>query len=159
MTLAGLFWAMGSEEVIAKLIKKTLYVGAFAYIIGNFNTLAGIIFRSFAGLGLLASGSGLTQAQLLQPGAACIRGHHRRAAALAADRTAVGLSRSLLESRQHRGAVSHVDHRDRELLHPGGSAIRDADRVQADHARRLRPRALRALEQDGVSRRKSAREM
>jgi len=68
MTLAGLFWAMGSEEVIAKLIKKTLYVGAFAYIIGNFNTLAGIIFRSFAGLGLLASGSGLTQAQLLQPG-------------------------------------------------------------------------------------------
>lgn len=68
MTLAGLFWAMGSEEVIAKLIRKTLYVGAFAYIIGNFNTLASIIFRSFAGLGLLASGSGLTQAQLLQPG-------------------------------------------------------------------------------------------
>src|SRR6202789_956907 len=68
MTLAGLFWAMGSEDVIAKLIKKTLYVGAFAYIIGNFNTLAGIIFRSFAGLGLLASGSGLTQARLLQPG-------------------------------------------------------------------------------------------
>lgn len=68
MTLAGLFWAMGSEEVIAKLIKKTLYVGAFAYIIGNFNTLASVIFRSFAGLGLLASGSGLTQAQLLEPG-------------------------------------------------------------------------------------------
>jgi len=68
MTLAGLFWAMGSEEVIAKLIKKTLYVGAFAYIIGNFNTLAGILFRSFAGLGLLASGSGMTQAQLLEPG-------------------------------------------------------------------------------------------
>lgn len=68
MTLAGLFWAMGSEEVIAKLIKKTLYVGAFAYIIGNFNTLASIIFRSFAGLGLLASGSGMTQAQLLEPG-------------------------------------------------------------------------------------------
>lgn len=68
MTLAGLFWAMGSEEVIAKLIKKTLYVGAFAYIIGNFNSLAGIIFRSFAGLGLLASGSGVTQGQLLQPG-------------------------------------------------------------------------------------------
>lgn len=68
MTMAGLFWAMGSEEVIAKLVKKTLYVGAFAYIIGNFNNLAGIIFRSFAGLGLLASGSGLTQAQLLQPG-------------------------------------------------------------------------------------------
>jgi type IV secretion system protein TrbL len=30
MTLAGLFWAMGGEEVLAKLIRKTLYVGAFA---------------------------------------------------------------------------------------------------------------------------------
>lgn len=68
MTLAGLFWAMGGEDVIAKLIKKTLYVGAFAYIIGNFNALASIIFRSFAGLGLIASGSGMSQAQLLQPG-------------------------------------------------------------------------------------------
>jgi type IV secretion system protein TrbL len=68
MTLAGLFWAMGGEEVLTKLIKKTLYVGVFAYIIGNFNSLAGIIFRSFAGLGLIASGSGMSQAQLLQPG-------------------------------------------------------------------------------------------
>jgi len=68
MTLAGLFWAMGGEDVIGRLIKKTLYVGAFAFIIGNFNSLAGILFRSFAGLGLVASGSGLTQAQLLQPG-------------------------------------------------------------------------------------------
>ena len=73
MTLAGLFWAMShasgqGDDVIAKLIKKVLYVGAFAYIIGNFNSLAGILFRSFAGLGLTASGSGMSQAQLLQPG-------------------------------------------------------------------------------------------
>jgi type IV secretion system protein TrbL len=73
MTLAGLFWATGGvsgngDDVIAKLVKKTLYVGAFAFIIGNFNGLAGILFRSFAGLGLVASGSSLTQAQLLQPG-------------------------------------------------------------------------------------------
>jgi type IV secretion system protein TrbL len=68
MTLAGLFWAMGGEDVIGKLIKKTLYVGAFAFIIGNFNNLAGILFRSFAGLGLVASGANLTQAQLLRPG-------------------------------------------------------------------------------------------
>ncbi|KAF1003179.1 MAG: hypothetical protein GAK28_04875 [Luteibacter sp.] len=73
MTLAGLFWAMGhasgqGDDVMARLIKKVLYVAAFAYIIGNFNRLAGIVFNSFAGLGLTASGSGLSQAQLLQPG-------------------------------------------------------------------------------------------
>ncbi|MDP9962970.1 type IV secretion system protein TrbL [Variovorax paradoxus] len=73
MTLAGLFWAMGhatgqGDDVIARLIRKVLYVGAFAFIIGNFNQLAGVLFRSFAGLGLLASGSSLTQAQFLQPG-------------------------------------------------------------------------------------------
>jgi type IV secretion system protein TrbL len=73
MTLAGLFWAMSQatgqgDDVIARLIRKVLYVGAFAFIIGHFNQLAGVLFRSFAGLGLVASGSGLTQAQFLQPG-------------------------------------------------------------------------------------------
>ena len=73
MTLAGLYWALGhatgqGEDVMAKLIRKVLYVGAFAYIIGNFNTLAGIVFRSFAGLGLTASGSSLSMGNFLQPG-------------------------------------------------------------------------------------------
>ena len=73
MTLAGLFWAMNhasgqGDDVIAKLLRKVLYVGAFAYIIGNFNVLAGILFRSFAGLGLIASGSSITMGNFLQPG-------------------------------------------------------------------------------------------
>src|SRR3990167_10212183 len=68
MTLAGLFWAMGGEDVSSKLIRKVLYVGTFAFIIGNFNFLAKIVFNSFAGLGLLASGSALSQAEFLQPG-------------------------------------------------------------------------------------------
>jgi len=69
ITLAGLFWAMGgTDEVLARLIKKTLYIGVFAFIIHNFNALSHILFRSFAGLGLLASGSSLTEAQFLQPG-------------------------------------------------------------------------------------------
>jgi type IV secretion system protein TrbL len=67
--LAGLFWAMApDEDVIARLIKKTLYIGVFAFIIGNFNNLAQIVFNSFAGLGLEAGGSSMSQAQLLQPG-------------------------------------------------------------------------------------------
>ncbi len=60
VTLAALFWSMGEgDDIIARLIKKTLFVGAFAYIIGNWNGLARIIFESFAGLGLKASGTGL----------------------------------------------------------------------------------------------------
>ena len=47
ITLAGLFWAMApDEDVLARLIKKTLYIGVFAFIIGNFNNLAQIIFNS-----------------------------------------------------------------------------------------------------------------
>src|SRR4029077_18029943 len=69
ITLAGLFWALASDEdVIARLIRKTLYVGFFAFLIGNFNTLAKVIFNSFAGLGLKAAGSGLPADQFIQPG-------------------------------------------------------------------------------------------
>lgn len=69
ITLAALFWAWGADnDIIAKLIKKTLFIGAFAYLITNWNSLARIIFESFAGLGLLASGGAITTAELLQPG-------------------------------------------------------------------------------------------
>jgi type IV secretion system protein TrbL len=69
ITLAGLFWALApDEDAIARLVRKTLYIGVFAFIIGNFNNLASIIFNSFAGLGLKAGGGTLSQAQLLQPG-------------------------------------------------------------------------------------------
>jgi type IV secretion system protein TrbL len=69
ITLAGLFWAMApDEDILARLIRKTLYIGVFAFILGNFNNLAQIVFNSFAGLGLKAGGGAMTQAQLLQPG-------------------------------------------------------------------------------------------
>ena len=43
VTLAALFWAWGTDEdVLQRLIKKTLYIGTFAFIIGNFSNLAGI---------------------------------------------------------------------------------------------------------------------
>jgi len=69
VTLAALFWTWGEgDDIIARLVKKTLFVGIFAYIIGNWNSLARIVFESFAGLGLKASGTGFTAAELLQPG-------------------------------------------------------------------------------------------
>lgn len=69
MTVAALFWSWGADEdIIARLVKKTLFVGVFAYIIGNWNALAKIVFESFAGLGLKASGTGLSTTDLLRPG-------------------------------------------------------------------------------------------
>jgi type IV secretion system protein TrbL len=69
ITLAGLFWALGGEgDVIARFLKKILYVGAFALILGNFQQLADTIFRSFAGLGITAGGGGMTADDLLRPG-------------------------------------------------------------------------------------------
>ena len=50
------------------MAKKTLFVGVFAYLIGNWNNLARIVFESFAGLGLKASGTGMSTADLLSPG-------------------------------------------------------------------------------------------
>ena len=69
VTLAALFWSWGEQDdIIARLVKKTLFVGIFAYIIGNWSALANIVFNSFAGLGLKASGSSLGAADILQPG-------------------------------------------------------------------------------------------
>lgn len=69
ITLAGLFWALSQNtDIIAGLIKKVLYVGFFAFVIGNFSLLANIVFDSFAELGVTAGGGTMTPADLLRPG-------------------------------------------------------------------------------------------
>jgi type IV secretion system protein TrbL len=69
VTLAALFWSWGAEDdIIARLVKKTLFVGVFAYLISNWNSLARIVFDSFAGLGLKGSGTGFTAQDLMRPG-------------------------------------------------------------------------------------------
>lgn len=69
ITLAGLFWAMGGEDdIIGRFLKKILYVGAFALILGNFQRLSDIIFKSFSGLGITAGGGSMSAHDLLRPG-------------------------------------------------------------------------------------------
>jgi type IV secretion system protein TrbL len=69
VTLAALFWLLDGEmNVFARLFKKVLYVGAFAFIIGNFSSLATIIYNSFSQLGLTASANNLTPQDLMRPG-------------------------------------------------------------------------------------------
>ncbi|WP_419906501.1 P-type conjugative transfer protein TrbL [Hoeflea sp.] len=69
IVLAGLFWAlMGEDNIAAQLIRKVLYVGFFALLINNFQSLAGIVFDSFAGLGLKAGNAPFGADQLMRPG-------------------------------------------------------------------------------------------
>jgi type IV secretion system protein TrbL len=50
------------------LLKKVLYVGFFAFLLGNFSFLADTLFRSFAGLGVKAGSGTLTAEDLMRPG-------------------------------------------------------------------------------------------
>ena len=76
ITLAGLMWAMADDKAfVPALIKKVLYVGAFAFILGNFAGLSTIIFDSFAGLGLRATGSPISADDLMRPGFVAATGY------------------------------------------------------------------------------------
>ena len=69
VTIAALFWAWGTDEdVLQRLIKKTLYIGVFAFIISNFQALSVILLESFAGLGLKASGGAMAVGDFMRPG-------------------------------------------------------------------------------------------
>lgn len=60
ITLAALFWAWGADEdIVQRLVRKTLSIGFFAYLIGNFNGLADIALQEgerLAGAGPVAVG-------------------------------------------------------------------------------------------------------
>jgi type IV secretion system protein TrbL len=69
ITLAGLWWALDEgSNVLARLIRKVLYVGAFALILNNWQFFADAVFQSFSGLGLEATRTGMTPDQLMRPG-------------------------------------------------------------------------------------------
>jgi type IV secretion system protein TrbL len=91
VTIAALFWAWGADEdVLQRLVKKTLYIGVFAYIIGNFSSLATILFDSFAGLGLKASGGGMALGDFMKPGTVAATGLDAGAPLLDATEDLVG---------------------------------------------------------------------
>ncbi|WP_231854123.1 P-type conjugative transfer protein TrbL [Gluconacetobacter diazotrophicus] len=69
IALAGLFWAWAADEdIIRRLVKKTLYIGFFAFIIDNFDGLSKEIFDSFATLGLKVGGGTLALGDFVHPG-------------------------------------------------------------------------------------------
>ena len=159
ITLAAIFWSWAADEdIIARLAKKTLFVGVFAYLISNWNNLARIIFESFAGLGLKASGTGMSTADFLSPGRVAQVGIDAGRPILDSISGLDGLHQLFRKFRSDRGPAVRLDRGAARLLHPGDPALCDADRVQADDVGGLRADPLRPVRQDGVCRRARARQ-
>ena len=69
VTLAAIWWLNeGDNNVLGRLIKKVIYVGAFAFLLNNFKVLSETIFKSFSAIGLKAGGGGFSADDLLRPG-------------------------------------------------------------------------------------------
>lgn len=74
VTLAGAMWALKGEAPIAPFFRKVLFVGLFAFLVNNWNAIAGAINQSGALLGLKAGGSGMSLAQLHDPASVAAQG-------------------------------------------------------------------------------------
>ncbi len=68
VTLAGAQWALAQEASLAPFFRKVLFIGFFAFLINNWNALAGAVNASGAMLGLRAGGSSLSLEDLHDPG-------------------------------------------------------------------------------------------
>lgn len=68
IVLAGAQWALAQEAPLAPFFRKVLFIGFFAFLINNWQFIAGAINESGAMLGLRAGGGGLTMAELHNPG-------------------------------------------------------------------------------------------
>src|SRR5712664_2461065 len=153
VTLAGLFWSWGADEdILVRLVKKTLFVGVFAFLIGNWNSLARAIFESFAGLGLKASGTGLSSADFLRPGKIAQVGLDAGRPILDSISGAYGLCQLLRELHPDHGSAVRLDRCAARVLYSGHPALHHADRVQADDAGWFRADSVRPVRQDGLRR-------
>ena len=68
LTLAGLYWALGSDEAIAGLMKRVLLIGFIAFLLDNWPFLTDTLGKTFVQLGLKAGGDGVSQEAFLDPG-------------------------------------------------------------------------------------------
>ena len=68
LTLAGLYWAMGSDEAVVGLMKRVLLIGFVAFLLDNWPFLTDTLGKTFVQLGLKAGGDGVSQEAFLDPG-------------------------------------------------------------------------------------------
>jgi type IV secretion system protein TrbL len=70
VAMTGIQWAVSSNrDALAGAFSKILLIGAFAYIINDWQVLSETIFAGFLQLGLTAGGGSISSADFLNPGA------------------------------------------------------------------------------------------
>jgi len=75
VALTGIQWALSANrEVLASGFGKILLIGAFAWLINDWQALSETIYAGFLELGLTAGGSDLSRADFLNPGAILAEG-------------------------------------------------------------------------------------
>jgi len=75
VALTGIQWALSpNREVLASGFGKILLIGAFAWLINDWQALSETIYAGFLELGLTAGGGELTRADFLNPGAILAEG-------------------------------------------------------------------------------------
>ncbi|MDX2277300.1 MAG: type IV secretion system protein [Hyphomonadaceae bacterium] len=74
IVLAGSMWALKGEAPMAPFFRKVLFVGLFAFLVNNWNYIAGAVNQSGALLGLKAGGSGMSLAELHDPARVAVQG-------------------------------------------------------------------------------------
>ena len=75
VALTGIQWALSSNrEVLAAGFGKVLLIGAFAWLINDWQRLSETLYAGFIELGLTAGGGALSRADFLNPGAVLAQG-------------------------------------------------------------------------------------
>ena len=75
VALTGIQWALSPQrEILAAGFGKVLLVGAFAWLINDWQALSETIYAGFIELGLMAGGGDLSRADFLNPGAILAQG-------------------------------------------------------------------------------------
>ena len=134
VTLAALFWAWGADDDDGRAAGQEDAVRRRLRLHHRqLEQPRAIVFESFAGLGLMASGTGFPSRISCARAARADR-PRRRAAAARIHLRPDGLDRRLRELHPDRLPVLRLGAGYPRLLHPGHPALRHPDRVQADHA-------------------------
>ncbi|WP_298748168.1 type IV secretion system protein, partial [uncultured Brevundimonas sp.] len=75
VALTGIQWALSSNrEVLASGFGKVLLIGAFAWLINDWQRLSETLYAGFLELGLTAGGGSLSRQEFLNPGAILAQG-------------------------------------------------------------------------------------